>query len=180
MIQPTDTTMAVSCDDIFPRRSHWGVALMRVERNRVMELATQLAQPFSVQHMQLPSSGLGMLRLHDSAANEAFNLGEVPISSAHVELSTQSGEPFRGGAALMTDDEELAVAVAIIDAVAARHCQAGGGGGGVESEEAFRLIARGLSQLNAEEKQRGEILRRSRVDFSLLNQGGEVDDDTDD
>lgn len=154
-------------------RSQWAIALLHVDEAAVLGLAEALASRYDVRFKRVPKSGLGMMRMRDSVMRQAFNLGEVPMSSAHVEVIPPSGQAAEGAASILRDHEALAIAIAICDAVLS---------GGLDTTgDAERLVRQGLSAIDQESRVRQAMLDRSRVSFSLMNQesteGGEGGDD---
>jgi phosphonate C-P lyase system protein PhnG len=146
-------------------RGRWAAALLGVDRCRVLEVAGRLSKTLRVQFRRVPVAGLAMTRIRDTVFNQAFNLGEIPLSTVHVRLSAPNGQSGEGGASLMRDDLELAEAAAIIDGVLAHRLEG--------AAEAARLVQEGLDRLKQREVQRRSMLERTRVSFAHLNQEDE-------
>lgn len=142
-------------------------ALHAASREKVIELADRLAGALRPQPCALPRSGLQLLTLRDAVAHELFYLGEIPVVSAHVSLAAPDGAPAEGGAIVMDNDTDYAVALAILDGVLA-HALPG-------REEARALVKEGEEALAARHAERAEILARTRVDFSLMSEAPDDD-----
>ena len=137
-------------------------ALARVHPDQ-LQLATQaLAERYPVKVKSLPTNGLAMLRIRESVNGDAFNLGEIQLSTATVELDLGQGQTVSGGAHIMADDSELAIWVAIADA-ALTHDLPG-------SEALWQLYQEGIDKLQADQDVRQSMLARTKVRFSLLNE----------
>jgi alpha-D-ribose 1-methylphosphonate 5-triphosphate synthase subunit PhnG len=148
-------------------RPSWAAALLNVQPDDVIYLAEAIADLFEVRHKRVPKSGLGMMRLRDSVMAQAFNIGEVPMSTAHVELIDTSGKVYEGAANILRDHEALAVAIAICDAALA---------GGLDLDgKVQRLVDRGLDTMADDSRLRRAMLERSRVSFALMNQDTPAD-----
>lgn len=143
-------------------RSEWAAALLRIEEERVIGLAERLAERYAVRLKRVPKAGLAMMRLRDSVQGQAFNLGELPLSSAHVVFTDKDGNEHEGGSQITRDHEALAVAVAVCDAVMASGVEGCG--------EVSALIREGSEAVRQESRIRRSMLERSRVSFSLMNQ----------
>lgn len=143
-------------------RHRMGAALLNVDVDEVIAVAEAIAERYEIRHKRVPKSGLGMMRLRDSVMAQAFNLGEVPMSTAHVELTDDAGQVYEGGAAILRDHEALAVAIAVCDALLA---------GGLDHDARVKeLVEQGTGRINDEARLRQAMLDRSRVSFSLMNQ----------
>ncbi|GAB4289972.1 MAG: hypothetical protein Kow0083_02850 [Methylophaga sp.] len=142
-------------------RTNWVRLLMGCPASQVCELAQQLSSQWPLRYKSLPQSGLGMMKLRDGAMNEPFYLGEIPLASAWVELTLPSGDKAEGAAQLMSDDQQLAEAVAICDAVLANRLEG--------AERIMSLLQQGHDIIAREKRHRKQMLQRTRVDFSLLD-----------
>lgn len=158
--------MTSNHETLLAARGRWAVALAKLPRTTVLEAATELAQRHRVTPTAVPQSGLTLVTLRDSVEKQAFYLGEAPLALSQVTLTDSTGRTVAGGALIMTDDTELANALAICDGVLAG-CLDGW-------EDVATHVATGLEQLSHEERVRKTMLTRSRVNFALLN---EEDDD---
>lgn len=145
-----------------PARQRWGVALQALDPDRVNTLAEELTEQYPARYRSVPSAGLGMLQMRDGALGERFHVGEFPCSSAHVTLNSIDDQEAVGGAHIMADDEQLAISIAICDAV----LNAGWEG----SDRVASLVLEGLERLEETNRERQAILARTTVDFALLNQ----------
>ncbi|MEM9418133.1 MAG: phosphonate C-P lyase system protein PhnG [Planctomycetota bacterium] len=143
-------------------RSRWAAALLRVEEPRVIDLAETLAERHGVRIKRVPKSGLAMMRLRDSVQNQAFNLGEIPLSSAHVVLNGPDGTEHEGGCQIMRDHEALAVAIAVCDGVLAAQVEG--------ASDVAALVRDGVAASHDDAAVRRGMRERSRVSFALMNQ----------
>jgi alpha-D-ribose 1-methylphosphonate 5-triphosphate synthase subunit PhnG len=150
-------------------RSGWIRALTAHPSTDLMALAEQLAEGCEVRLTRLPQAGLGLLTLIDGALHEPYYLGEFPLSSCAVELTLPDGRKAAGGAQVMADDAELARALAILDAVLAAQFPGW--------ERVSALVEAGAQKRTAEDRRRAAILAATRVDFAMLNNAGEEDDE---
>ncbi|MEM1447053.1 MAG: phosphonate C-P lyase system protein PhnG [Planctomycetota bacterium] len=143
-------------------RSRWAAALLRVEESRVIALAETLAERYGVRMKRVPKSGLAMMRLRDSVQSQAFNLGEIPLSSAQVVFNGPNGVEHEGGGQIMRDHEALAVAIAVCDGVLAAEVEGAG--------EVAALVREGWAASRDDAAVRRGMRERSRVSFALMNQ----------
>ncbi len=145
--------------------SHRGLAaLARVDRQRLTDAVSSLVERYPAVPLSAPAAGLAMLRIRESVNGDAFNLGEIPLSTASVELSLGDGEVARGAAHVMADDQDLATMLAVADAALSRSLPG--------SEPLFELLAEGMQELQSEQDVRQSIADRSKVRFALLNEDG--------
>ncbi len=150
-------------------RKNWVRLLTAVDQQQVQLLAEQLSQDWQLHYKSLPQSGLGMLKLRDGALHEPFYLGEIPIASAWVELTLANGNKAEGAAQVMDDSKELAEAIAVCDAIMANKLAG--------YELIMALMQQGAESIAAEQENRKQILARTHVDFSLLDDAGETDEE---
>lgn len=143
-------------------RSQWIKALSQVKRQELIEQVRSSAKDWFIKPVAPPQSGLGALKLKESTMSEAFFLGEFPLSSVWIEISTPDGRVVQGAANVMHDDIEYAEALAVCDAVLAEQLD------GFDEIEA--LLAQGLHLFEERESVRRKILSSTRVDFSLLEE----------
>jgi alpha-D-ribose 1-methylphosphonate 5-triphosphate synthase subunit PhnG len=137
-------------------------ALGRVSPDKLEKAVKVISDRYPVRVTSLPTSGLAMLKLRESVNGDAFNLGEIPLSTATVELDLGDGQTALGGANVMADDADLAVWVAICDAVLVNNLSG--------SETLVGLLEEGLAELQRDQDIRQSIMDRTRVRFSLLNE----------
>lgn len=114
---------------------------------------------------RVPKSGLAMMRLRDSVQSQAFNLGEIPLSSAHVVFNGPNGTEHEGGCQIMRDHEALAVAIAVCDGVLAAEVEG--------TSEVASLVCEGAAVSREDAAVRRGMRERSRVSFALMNQQDE-------
>lgn len=155
--------------DWLPARNQWLRYWAAVPTEQTEALAADIASQCTVRDVTLPQSGLGLLKLPDSALNDLYFLGEVPVSQAHVEVITNDGTRAEGGARLMDDRPSLVRALAVLDATLAARLP--------RHEQALDLLRTGMSQVKETEVERHAMLAATRVDFSLLGIGSEDDDE---
>ena len=152
-----------------PERAQWPRLLLACPARSVRLLARSLCEQHSVQDIQLPQSGLALLKLRDSAQGDAYYPGEVPLAIAHVRVTTSDGTACEGAAQLLDDRASLARSIAVLDAVLAAQMSG--------HEEAQALLATGQTCLAEQTAQRRALLATTRVDFSLLGTSEEENDD---
>jgi len=152
-----------------PERAQWPRLLLACPAESVRQVAGKLCEQHTVQDIQLPQSGLGLLKLRDSAQGDAYYPGEVPLAIAHVRVTTAEGTACEGAAQLLDDRASLARAIAVLDAVLAAQIPG--------HEETQALLATGQTRLAEQTAQRRALLASTRVDFSLLGTSEEENDD---
>ncbi len=132
----------------------------------VIAVADGLATRYRVQALSVPRSGLALLAMQDAVFGEPFHLGEVPLATAAVTVIDDAGREHTGGAALLSDRDDLVTAAAVCDAVL-RAKLAGW-------EAVADLCAAGAERRAQREAARAQARENTRVDFAELGQ----DDDT--
>ncbi|MGK7940643.1 MAG: phosphonate C-P lyase system protein PhnG [Crocosphaera sp.] len=143
-------------------RSLWVKALTAHPLENILNLAEEISQNWQVNYRSLPKNGLSLLTLQDGVFHEPYYLGEIPISHAYLSLINEQGESYDGAAQVMTDSEELAVALAVCDAVMSNKLQGW--------EKVANYIELGMKKREEENRIRGTILAKTKVNFSLLSQ----------
>lgn len=151
------------------QRSQWPRQLMAVPAAEVIAVAATLASQHRVEDVTLPQAGLALMQLRDSALNEAYCPGEIPLASARVILTTIDGTQHEGAAQVMHDSAKFARAVAVIDAALAAQLPG--------SEAVEPLLNRGAALLAQQSVSRKKMLVHTRVDFALLGTTEEEDGD---
>lgn len=146
-------------------RRDWPRLFSALPPQTVMEAARELTERCRVDDRALPQSGLALLQLRDGALAEPYFIGEIPLSRAHVTVVDDKGEKGEGAAQILDDRASLARAMAILDAVLANKLNG--------SENIEILLEEGATHLLRDEASRSVILKRTRVDFSLLDATGE-------
>ncbi|MDZ7593591.1 MAG: phosphonate C-P lyase system protein PhnG [Thiobacillus sp.] len=144
----------------FPLRNRWGALLAQLPADQVRSAASAL--DLEVVDITLPQSGLGLMHLSDSALNDGFYLGEIPVARAHVRVKCADGRSGEGGAVLLDDRARLARAIAVLDAALAAQLPGW--------ETVATLVALGLAAHEQRAQTRRALLARTHVDFSLLGQ----------
>ena len=150
-------------------RRDWTRALAALPATEIKAAADTITRTHEVQDIRLPQAGLGLLTLRDGAFHEPFYLGEVPVARAQVVVRTHDGREANGGAVLIDDRVRLARARAILDATLAARLPGW--------EAVATLVERGVALRAQLDAQRMQILDRTRVDFALLGQTEEEDDE---
>ncbi|MEW5904401.1 MAG: phosphonate C-P lyase system protein PhnG [Pseudomonadota bacterium] len=150
-------------------RKEWAVALCALPAAEVRHLASALCGELEVHDVALPHAGLGLLSMRDGAFAEPYFIGEIPVARAEVIVRSAAGDEVRGGAAIMDDRAQLARAIAILDAVLAGRLPGSG--------LALELVQRGMTARQAKENERKKQLAATRVDFSLLGQEDDEDEE---
>lgn len=150
-------------------RSNWIRALTAHPATVLNALAAELTAACDVKLKSLPQAGLGLLTLADGAFHEPYYLGEFPLSSCSVDLALADGRRAAGGAQVMADDAELARSLAILDAILA--------GGFPGCERVAAQIESGALARAEEDRRRRAMLAATRVDFAMLNNAGDDDDE---
>lgn len=151
-------------------RTTWIIALMALPVNEIISLAGELSVNWLIRPKSVPQSGLGMLKLNDSAFNEPFFLGEIPIASAWLEVTTPEGHCAEGAAQVMDDRHEVAEALALCDAVLSSRLPGW--------EKVAAMVEKGVMVRNEVHQERKRMLAHTRVNFSLLDEIRDADVDT--
>lgn len=155
-------------DQASPTRAELPRLLQALGEAHVQETMATIAAAYRIEDVTLPQSGLGLLKLKDGAMHEAYYPGEIPLSSAHVVLSS-SHVRAEGAARILHDSATLARAIAIADAIFGSDLP--------EKPALAQLMREGASRLAAEASARRKMLARTRVDFSLLGSAEGEDSD---
>lgn len=145
-------------------RPLWISALSAIPSNELIEFTEKISEGWTLTPKAVPQAGLGMLKLKDSAFNEAFYLGEFPLASAWLEVITDDGEKAEGAAQVMDDQIEVAEALALCDAILSAQLPGW--------EKVSMMIEKGFTIQDATRRKRKMMLARTRVDFSLLDNTG--------
>ena len=142
-------------------RTAWVSALSALPTDQLLSFTTELSSDWSIHPKSIPQSGLGMLKLNDSAFEEAFYLGEFPLASAWLEIKTAEGVIAEGAAHVMDDRIEVAEALALCDAVLSAKLPGW--------EQLNKMLDQGMNIREATDRDRKHMLASTRVDFSLLD-----------
>lgn len=148
-------------------RSQWPRLLMAVPPADVRSLLARLCATLTVEDLQCPQSGLGLLALRDSALGDVYFPGEIPAARARVRVSG-GGRSAVGAAVLLDDRASLARAVAVLDAVLAGKLD------GHESVEP--LLRAGAAVIARQGAERSAMLAATKVNFSLFGSGEDDDE----
>ena len=147
------------------KRESWVSALNNLPAEDIIDLTNQLSLNWIIQAKAVPQSGLGMLKLNDSALNEPYYLGEFPLASAWLEIKTDDELLAEGAAQVMDDRVELAQALALCDAILSARLPGW--------EQVADLLDKGVEQQKAVNLQRKHLLAQTQVNFSLLDDADE-------
>lgn len=143
------------------QRTAWVSALKALPTNELLAFTKKLSVDWTLRPKSLPQSGLGIMKLKDSAFNEAFYLGEFPISSAWLEVTTPEGHKAEGAAQVMDDNVEIAEALAVCDAALSSELPGW--------KKVYSMVEQGFSLREKTNRERKMMLARTRVKFSLLD-----------
>ena len=149
---------------VLAQRTSWVSALSAIPSSELLRLTEKLTVDWQVQAKAVPQSGLGILRLNDSALHEDFYLGEFPFASAWLQVTTSDGKTAEGAAQLMDERLDVVEAMALCDAILSARLPGW--------ERVLRLIETGLALREATRRERSLMLAHTRVDFSLLDEAG--------
>ena len=149
-------------------RSQWPRLLCALPAQTVRDCAARLAATLQVHDVMLPQSGLGLLQMRESTRSEPYYIGEIPLSRAHVRVTNQQGQVTEGAAQLMDDRLSLARAIAILDAIKSAEWAG--------SDEIDALLSAGTERCRQVAQERGAMLARTQVSFSLLESAEEEEE----
>jgi alpha-D-ribose 1-methylphosphonate 5-triphosphate synthase subunit PhnG len=149
-------------------RADWVVALGALQAQRVVDVAGELTHGWAVRHVIVPRAALRLLPVVDSVHGDAFHLGEVPVARACVEVAAPDGRRGEGGAEILGDSVDLAVAIAVLDAILAADLPG--------AARVAALIEEGRDRLRQVRAERAAMLAATRVDFSSMSRMGADDD----
>ena len=141
--------------------NQWLRSLTALNPETVIQLASKLTQGWKVSYEAIPQKGLSLLQLQDSVFKEPYYLGEIPLSTAQVRLENADGQSYQGGVQVMSDVPDFATSLAICDAIFSNELMGW--------EQVAELIYRGRAIRQEEDRLRGAMLAKTRVDFSLLD-----------
>lgn len=142
-------------------RKNWVSALSALPIDDLVSMTNELSADWQVKPLAPPQSGLGVLKLNDSAFGETFYLGEFPISTARLQVITGDGEEAEGAAQLMDDRVEFVQALALCDAILSKHLAGW--------EQVEKLIEKGMMIRQSTCLERKRMLAHTQVNFSLLD-----------
>ena len=142
--------------------NQWLRALTAHNPEVVIQLTARLTQGWQISYETVPQTGLSLLQLQDSVFYEPYYLGEIPLSTAWVKLKIGNGQNYEGAAQVMSDVPNLATSLAICDAILMNQLEGW--------QEVKDLMEKGRVIRQEEDKLRGAMLAKTKVDFSLLNQ----------
>ena len=142
-------------------RSQWLRMWQASEPARIKALAKEVSAACTITDLHIPKAGLGLLQLRDSAMGDAYFLGEIPVTKAHVRIHSPNGKVAEGAAICMDDRVGLTRAMAILDGVLAAQLP------GWELVE--HSLHAGATQVQTDAALRRANLSATKVDFSLLS-----------
>lgn len=142
---------------------------MKVSKEKLKLAVKQLTDDWQIQPVALPQAGLGLLKLEDGAFHEPFYLGEFPVTTAHLSITLPDGESVEGAAVMMSDDILHVESLAMCDAILTHELS------GCETIRELLVEGRALQQ--QETNKRHAMLAKTRVDFSLLGDAGDENED---
>ncbi|MES9942478.1 MAG: phosphonate C-P lyase system protein PhnG [Candidatus Thiodiazotropha sp. 6PLUC7] len=146
-------------------REQWVRALSAVPEEALASAVQNFPNAWKVTPKALSQEGLGLLKFRDSALGDAFYLGEFPLASCWLSITTPDGVNAEGAAMVMDDRAERAEQMALCDAVLSSRLPGW--------EAVAKLIDQGCEQLALKARERKTMLAKTRVDFSLLDDVGE-------
>lgn len=149
-------------------REQWVAALSKVAEQKLSKTLDSLTQHWTIKAKTLPQSGLGMLKMRDSALGDNYYMGEFPLATCWLSVHTDQGKTAEGAAWIMDDNKERAEQMALCDAILSG-CLPGW-------EQIFDLLELGTTIQAGETRERKSMLAKTRVNFSLLDDVGEQDD----
>lgn len=150
-------------------RKDWPRALATQPKTEINAILAVIGKDWVINPVQLSQAGLAMLQLCDSAFNDPYFLGEIPLATAWIEITTKQGDKFQGAAQLMDDDQEKIETLAVCDAVLANQLPGW--------QEIYRFVEIGMVEITEKQNLRNAMLAKTRVDFDLLNTTAEDQDD---
>lgn len=146
-------------------REDWVSAMSAVSEEKLAQVANSFPKDWKVTPKALPQEGLGLLKMRDSALGDAFYLGEFPLATCWLSITTLDGTAAEGAATVMDDRIERAEQMALCDAVLSARLPGW--------EAVAQLIQEGRERRRSMARERKSMLAKTRVDFSLLDDVGE-------
>jgi alpha-D-ribose 1-methylphosphonate 5-triphosphate synthase subunit PhnG len=146
-------------------REEWVGVLNLVPDSALHEVVDSFPGEWLIKPKSLPQAGLGMLKMRDSAFGEPFYLGEFPLATCWITVTTQEGNSAEGAALIMDDQIERAEQIALCDAVLSSKLPGW--------QKVQDLIDHGKCLKEKQAIERKAMLALTRVDFSLLDDVGE-------
>lgn len=152
-----------------PGRNSWPSLLALLPSATIAEsLASVQELGYSYGPIQPSGDGFALLQLEDSTQRQPFNLGELPLATAVVRVTTPDGRTLDGAAQLMTSDVALVEGIAVWDAILADDDQVD------ESTAAWRIGAALLEQAQVQRdeltRERQAILGATHVKFQMMDE----------
>lgn len=163
----TDSDMPVDQQESVSRHQ-WPRCFMAIDADLIRKEAQRFAECFCIEDVQLPQSGLGLMKVRDGALGELYFPGELPLATARVRITASDGVDCDGAAQIMDDRASLARDIAILDAVLAHRLPG--------YHTIISLLQKGQDNIEAQTKERRALLETTRVNFSLLGHAEEEND----
>ena len=129
-------------------------ALAIADEGRLVAAADDILAEHAVTVLRPPVSGAVMMRAIETAEGSIFNLGEVAVTEAEIELR---GE--RGYCMVMGYAPQKALAGAVLDAAAEAH---------IAAAEIEALLREAMDSQDAQQRADWELLAPTRVQFDEI------------
>ena len=146
-------------------REQWVAVLSKVSEQTVRKTLEGLTVDWKISAKTLPQSGLGMLKMRDSALGDDFYMGEFPLATCWISIHTSQGQEAEGAAWIMDDNTERAEQMALCDGILSERLPGW--------EQLLELLELGIATETQESKERKSLLAKTRVNFSLLDDAEE-------
>ncbi|MBE0468599.1 MAG: phosphonate C-P lyase system protein PhnG [Methyloprofundus sp.] len=150
-------------------QSDWLRALAVQPPQQLSATLDSLSLNWTIAPKQLTQTGLAALKLRDGAFNDPFFIGEIPLSSAWIVVTTETGECYEGAAQLMDDSAQKIEQLALCDAILSHQLSGW--------ESIYALVEKGMQMIDQERALRKKLLVKTTVDFALLNASEDDDDE---
>lgn len=152
-----------------PARASWPSLLALLPSATIAESLARVQElGYSFGPIQPSGDGFALLQLEDSTQRQPFNLGELPLATAVVRVTTPDGRTLDGAAQLMTSDVAQVEGIAVWDAILADDAQED------EAKAAWRIGAALLEQAQVARdeltQQRQAILGATKVKFQMMDE----------
>lgn len=137
-------------------RPQWVRALRAHPPAKILSCADAGAAGF-LRQVRRQERGVRPLPVQPLPGLPSIFLGAVPVVAVELELVDERGRRYPGGAQLLGDDEPLALALAVCDALLAHRLPGW--------EAVARLVKSGAAKCRAQERQREGMLVLTRREF---------------
>ena len=144
-------------------RQAWMAVLAKAGRDELEALWSAIPEPPAYRFLRKPETGLAMVRGRIGGTGQAFNMGEMTMTRAAVQMTGEAGETIAGFAHVAGRDQRHAELAAAFDAM-------------LQDRRWHRLVKQGvvtpLAQAQTETKKRqAAATAKTRVDFFTLVRG---------